>query len=473
MTGTRPTRAQTALALFLLAALLYARSLSSGFVNLDDESTLVYNAYYQGPLPQALRWIFGFHFVHWYPLTWLSWRLDLAVWGLDPFGFHLTNVLLHAANAALVYRAASVLMPSKEAWNPGAAWAALLFAVHPLRVESVSWATERSDVLSAFFLLWSLCAHLEGRRGLALGAYALSLLSKASGVPFPLALAVLDRWRGKDPFAGKVPYLVLSAACAGANAYAQQKAGALWDVASLGLLERVLVAGYNAAFYLARSILPGGLMALYPMPKPFAPTAIFLLCALFTVLLSWLFWRRRRERPELAVSWAWYLLFLLPVMGLVKTGPQLVADRYSYLSCLPWALLAGAWLSKRERWALGALAAGTLALMSFRQQAVWKDSESLWSSMVERDPRHAIARNYLGNLRLKEGRAAEAEALLRRAAELDPCYGAAYNNLGNLLTRTGRLEEAVAAYEKALTCEPGHPVGRRNLQEAVERLRRR
>lgn len=473
MTGTRLRRAQTALALFLIAALLYARSLSCGFVNLDDESNLVFNPYYHGPFLQSLRWMVGFHFVHWYPLTWLSWALDRAVWGLDPFGFHLTNVLLHAANAALVYRAASRLIPSKQDWSPAAAWAALLFAVHPLRVESVSWATERSDVLSAFFLLWSLCWHLDGRRGAALGAYALSLTAKASGVPYPLALVVLDRLRGKDAFAGKLPYLALAAACAAANAYAQQKAGALWPVASLGLLERALVAGYGAVFYFVRTILPRGLMALYPMPKPFVLTWTLALSAGAAVLLTWLFWRRRRERPELAASWAWHLLFLLPVMGLVKSGPQLVADRYSYLSCLPWALLAGAWLAKRERWPLGALAAAALCLMSFRQQAVWKDSESLWTSMVERDPRHAVARNYLGNLRLREGRVEEAERLLRRAAALDPCYGAAYNNLGNLLTRTGRLEEAVRAYEAALACEPGHPVGQRNLREAVERLRRR
>jgi tetratricopeptide (TPR) repeat protein len=377
------TDRRKAVFVFAVTVLVFSRSLYGDFLDWDDRSNLVDNIFYRG---FNLPWIFGLHFVHWYPLTWLSFSLDHALWGLDPFGFHLTNVLLHGANAALFYMAA------------GSVPAALFFSLHPLRVESVAWITERSDLLSAFFLLASL-------RFKSAWLYALAALSKATVVPFPLA------WKP----ARKPVYLALAAAAGALAVLAQRQAGALWSVEQLGPFERLGVYIHNAAFYLAKTVLPFGLMPLYPMPGSFPfPWAAAALLALITFLV----WRRKEWRE----GWCWYLLFLIPVAGLIKTGPQLAADRYSYLACLPLALLV------RGKWSWPILA--LLAVLTWRQQGVWKDSETFWRSMA-------------GNSSF--------------------CHGPARNNLGNLLSRQGRREEAERAYESALVCSPGHPVAVENL----------
>jgi len=368
------------LAVFAVTVLVFSRSLGGEFLDWDDVSNLVTNPHYRG---FNLRWIFGLHFVHWYPLTWLSFSLDHALWGLDPFGFHLTNVLLHGANAALF--ASLTASPT----------AALFFALHPLRVESVAWITERSDLLSAFFLL----AAVKWRGA---GWYAAAVLSKASVTPLPLA------WKP----ARRPAYFALAAGAAVMAVLAQRKIGALWGAEQLGLPERVGVYLYNAAFYVAKTVFPVGLVPLVPMPEDWT---FPWLAASAVALMTAFAWRRRRWRE----GWLWYLLFLAPVAGLVKTGPQLVADRYSYLACLPFALLA------RGRWTWPVLA--VLAVLTWRQQGVWKDSETFW----------------------------------RYTGESGVCAG--WNNLGNALLRKGDRAGAEAAYQEALLCRPGHPVAVENL----------
>lgn len=365
---------------FAVTVLVFSRSLWGDFLDWDDQSNLVFNPHYRG---FNLRWILGLHFVHWYPLTWLSFSLDHALWGLEPFGFHLTNVLLHGANAALFF-SLSGSVPS-----------ALFFALHPLRVESVAWITERSDLLSAFFLL----ACLKWRRTWLYGA---AVLSKASVVPLPLA------WKP-----ARRPAFFALAAFAGVMAVlAQRKIGALWTAQQLGPLDRLGVFLHNAAFYLGKTLFPVGLLPLYPMPETWSfPWAAAAVVALVTALA----WRR----PAWREGWLWYLLFLVPVAGFVKTGPQLAADRYSYLACLPLALLV------RGRWSWPVLAA--LAALTWRQQGVWRDSETFWTY----------------------------------TAQAGVC--AAWNNLGNTRSRKGDLDGAERAYLEALRCRPGHPVAVENL----------
>lgn len=369
--------------IFAATFLVFSRSLGGDFLDWDDRSNLVDNVFYRG---FNLPWIFGLYFVHWYPLTWLSFALDHALWGLHPFGFHLTNVLLHSANAVLFFLVS------------GSVPAALFFSLHPLRVESVAWITERSDLLSAFFLLACL-------RWNSAWLYALAALSKATVTPFPLA------WKP----ARKPAYFALAAAAAAMAVLAQRKLGALWSMEQLGLMDRLGVYLHNAAFYLVKTVLPFGLSPLYPMPESFPFPWGAAALTLFISVLAW-------KKPQWRQGWLWYLLFLVPVAGLIKTGPQLAADRYSYLACLPLALLV------RGKWSWPVL--GLLAALTWRQQGIWKDSETFWRSMTRDE---------------------------------SSCHGPAWNNLGNLLSREGRLAEAEAAYESALRCRPGHPVAVENL----------
>lgn len=483
--AARIPRASAAVA--LITGIAFLRCLQGDFLDWDDQSNLVHNPYYRGFGWSQLRWMFGLNSVHYYPLTWLSFSLDHALWGLRPWGFHLTNIVLHAANAALFFRLCLRLF-EKAGLGPhrivGAALAALIFSLHPLRVEVVAWITERSLLLSTLFLLAALLAYVERWMTLSLALYAASLGAKASGAPLAAVLLVLDAyllrhlelpWRRL--LAEKLPFAALGAAAAGMTLLAQSRIGAPWPMSQWGFGQRLAVAAYNAAFYLGKSLCPLGLMPLYPMPRSLDPLApAFLASAALFAAMTWLAWRLRRRAPAFGASWLCYLLFLLPVAGIVQTGPQFAADRYSYLACLGWAALAGGWLSQRflgpSLLILGAFLLLPLAAATWRQSAVWRNSEIFWTYQAEADPSHAPARNYLGDLRARQGRPASAETLLREAVALDPCYGAALNNLGNLLANTGRLEEAAAQYRRAIVCAPGHAVARHNLGLALRRLGR-
>lgn len=476
------------LAVALATFTAFIPALSGDFLNWDDLDTLVNNSYYRGFSWASLRWIFGFHFGHYYPLTWLSFAADYALWGLNPFGFHLANILLHAANAAMTFLIFQKLLlhvrPGRDAdsLKAPAALGALLFSVHPLRVESVAWITERSDVLAAFFYLSTLLLYLKGRRNAAVGAYVLSLAAKPTPVMLPLTLLVLDayplgllvsghRWKALRE---KLPFFAAAAASGALTLICQNKTGALWSLEALGPVQRFVVAVYNLAFYFYKTLLPTSLLPFYPMPKPFGSLVdAFLASSAFVVVMTASCWLLRRRRPALAAAWTHYVLTLLPVAGLIKTGPQLAADRYSYLSCLSWAVLAAGWLAIREgktrRLALaGAMAATVvLARLTWAQCGVWKDSETFWSYHIRKNPAHATAHFYLGTLNLDKGRLDEAERFLLRALELDPASGAIHNNLGNLLAAQGKAEEAVRHYRLAIEADPRHPVVRHNLAMAL------
>jgi tetratricopeptide (TPR) repeat protein len=506
-----PPLALTAVSLTVLVLATLAAfwpALGNGFVNWDDGANLVDNFNYRGLGWDQLSWMWTtFHMGHYQPLNWMTLGLDYLVWGMDPFGYHLTSLLLHAANAVLFYFVARIAL--RRASSPGdgvqaglaALLAALLFAAHPLRVESVAWATERRDVLSGFFCLATLlfylkaCAPARARADVrllraALACFVLSLLSKAAAMTLPLALLVLDvcplgrlpadpaRWREPEASAvlrEKLPFAAAALPFAVVAFLAQRHTGVIARFSSVGLVERLELAAYGASFYLLKTVAPLRLLPLYARPVRFDAWDPRLVAAAAAAAgVSAAAWLARRRRPELAAAWSWYLILLAPVSGLVLSGIYTAADRYSYLPCLAWALLAAAALQAAARRFATPVLAGALVLacaglipLTRRQCAVWRDSETLWRYTLSIDPDSAPAHNNLGTALGRAGRQDEAAAEFSRALALDPDYAEAHNNLATALVRRGRLDEAVAEYREALRAQPAYAMARDNLGAAL------
>ncbi|MBI4423137.1 MAG: tetratricopeptide repeat protein [Elusimicrobia bacterium] len=488
------------LAIAAAAFVAFLPSFWGQFLDFDDKANLVDNTAFRGLGLGQLRWMFtAYHMGLYIPATWLTFGADYLLWGLDPRGFHLTNLLLHAANAALVYVVALRLYRRAAAgaegtpWSWGAGLAALLFALHPLRVESVAWITERRDVLSACLLLLATLAYLEhaereprasGSMGpwywLSLGAYGVSLLAKAMAMTFPAVLLLLDlyplrrglRWREKLPFAALAFF-------AAANTYwglrGAEKTAVL---GSYDALQSAAFCLYGAAFYLWKSLLPFGLSPLYEAPlrlDPWQPA--YLASAALVAGLTGLAWAWRGRRPAFSAAWAYYLIAISPVVGVVRNGPQIVADRYSYLPCLSWAILAGAaaalWLRDRgeagRRLALAAAAclAVVLGSATWRQCAVWRSSADLWTRVLSLNPGSHTAHNNLANHLWAKGKTDEAEEHYRQALEAQPLYAPSLTNLGGMLLMKGRRTEAMDFLRRSLRLKPGQPEARNNLGVAL------
>jgi tetratricopeptide (TPR) repeat protein len=485
--------------IFLLTAIAFLPTLNNDFVNWDDFDTLVTNSRYQGLGLAQLRWMFTTFFLgHYQPLTWVTWSLDFLLWGKDPFGFHLTNLLTHGVNAVLFYfvcRRLLLLAFGKFADQQqvnmalATAFAALLFAVHPLRVESVAWVTERRDVLSASMLFCTLLCYLRATRAQgqqaarrawlspALGFYLISLLSKATGITLAVVLIILDwyplRRLSADPrdwlnlsarkvFIEKIPFLLLGIIFAVIAIFAQEQAGAMSLLENYPIPRRLAQALYGASFYVWKTLLPVGLSPfyqLYPKPNVFSPFDFrFIISAIVVLSITAGAFALRKRWPALLAAWACYIVVVSPVLGLAQSGPQFVADRYSYLSCVSWALLAGAGLfialrrssslpDAQEKVLVTSGLAGLLLLvlgvLTWNQTYVWRNSESLWRRAVAVNPRSTRAQVYLGTILKSQNKFQEATDHYEQALRIDPDYTDAHYNLALALAGLNRLDSAI------------------------------
>ena len=492
-----------------LTFLAFLPALRNGFVNWDDNYNFLKNFHYRGLDWTQIAWMFStFLGGHYQPLSWLTLGFDYALWGMNPLGYHLTNLMLHAANAAVFFFVARRLLAladpehaesHRSSLDFSAAFAALFFSLHPLRVESVAWVTERRDVLSGLFYLLTVLCYLKasacrdkmnGRRWLlgAIALFALSLLSKVSGITLPLVLVVLDiyplrrlpggpkRWLSPEfrhVWLEKVPFLVLAVPAAGAAILAETQAGSIRSVAEVGLAGRAALSAFSAVFYLWKILVPTGLLPLYERLSPFNPfLPSFVLCGLIVVALGAVLFAGRRRCPAALASLAAYLATLAPVMGFFTNGAQLAADRYSYLSCLAWAVLAGGGLRALRRHAtvLQAVASCVLvvlAVLTWRQTLVWHDSETLWRHVLAARPDTASARNYLGMALQSRGALAEALPQFQEALRLAADYAEAHNNLGTCLQALDRPAQAAAHYREALRLKPDFAEAHNNLGVAL------
>ena len=508
--------------LLLAVAVVFGRTIGFGFVNYDDHGYVYENPHLKrGLSAEEIGWAFTTsHCNNWHPVTWLSYMLDYQFCGLEPWGYHLSNVLMHAAAAILLFlilrRMTGDLWPS--------AFAAAVFAVHPLRVESVVWVAERKDVLSGLFFMLTLAAYASYvRRPFSLLRYltvvllfALGVMAKSMLVTLPFVLLLLDYWPlGRmvlpsmgnpadswgDSWGGsctatpgatvqlspqrtisniwrlvveKLPLFALSAASCVITPLAQGKAVERFDILPLSLrIDNALV---SYAAYIGHSFYPVGLAVFYPHQRSGLPDwqiagALLLLLCICVGAVVW-----RRNYPYFLVGWFWYLGMLVPVIGLVQVGSQAMADRYTYLPQIGLAI-ALAWGADR---AIGTwpgcswLRAGTFALVvgalmgcAWQQTSYWRNSEALWRHAVDCTISNAVAHQNLGAVLAENKHFDEAIAEYWKSLENRPIYPEAHYNLAAALAELGQLDKAIAEYERTLEIKPDYAEAHNNLGNAL------
>ena len=516
--GPRPLRGLLPLLAGALALLPFVPALDAGFVSWDDVPMLVGESGYRGLGPRALGWMLTATVMgHWSPVAWLSFAADYSVGGLDPRVFHATNVALHAVNAALVCVVARRLLglarreraeedgsDRASALNAGALATALLFALHPLRAETVAWISDRRDILCATFVLLAVWAYLRaiaatgrlqgGWPLVSLAAFAAALGSKGVAMTLPALLLLLDWYPLRRGGAGwrallreKAPYVALALAAGVATALALRASGAIADYTQYGPAARLVLAGYALWIHPARMAWPTGLSPLYELPAQVVwwdPR--FMLPALAAAIVTAGLVALRRHWPAATTAWTVSLILLAPVSGVVLAGRHVAADRYTYLSGLGLTLLAAGGLvamrssrrvvTRAAGLGLAALVLVTLGTLTWRQTAFWHDSERLWRRAVVVDADCAACLNNLARalMRPEPGRPpapdrpAEAETLLRRAIGLRPEQAAPYRNLGALLVMAGRWGEAETVFAEVVRRWPDSADGPAGLAAARE-----
>jgi Flp pilus assembly protein TadD len=474
--------------LVVIAFVNFTPALSCPFINLDDPEYVTQNPQIREGLGfERALWAFrAVHSANWHPLTWLSLQLDASLWKgpngeLDPGGFHLTNVLLHAISAGVLFLALEGL--TAAFWRSAAV--ALLFAVHPLRVESVAWISERKDVLSTLFglaTLWAYAAHAAKPTGtrylVVFAAFLLSLLSKPMLVTLPFLLLVLD-WQplGRARSAAdwwplakeKVPLLALAAAVAFYTYQAQESQGSMGGAELFPLSTRLGNAAISYAEYLKKSVWPVGLSIFYPYPVEGVSAASVGLSCVVLVAITAAAVALRRRAPYLLVGWLWYVGTLTPVIGLVQVGGAAYADRYTYfpqiglLMAVCWGAADLARNHLRIAVAAGVAAALVAGWLTWNQLAVWRNSVALWENAIRVSGPNAAALNSLGQAWQQERRDDEAAKAFGEACTVAPGSSFGFTNLGKVRMRQGKTEEAEKLFTVAASLEPPQADAHTNL----------
>lgn len=497
-------------AVSLLTFIVFAPAIGNGFINWDDSVYAFANPNLRKIDGAFFRWIFFTvdpDIANWIPLTLLTHAIDYMVWGADPWGPHLLNVAIHTANTFLVGLVAFRLVRSvrtggqTDVWSAAVAaiFTALVFGIHPLRVESVAWVSERKDLLCGLFFLLSINSYISFASAQAgkIRHYAgalifalLALLSKPMAVSLPFVLLIIDLYplerfsrtglNAERPsstlrlFFEKIPFLALSALASLAAILAQSSSKAVSAVDAYPVATRLWMSLRGYAFYLYKTVWPTNLSTFYPHPVSIDPASIEFAgsAAVFisiTVLCALTF---KRQKAFTAV-WLYYTVTLLPVIGIVKVGAHSVADRYTYLPLIAPVLLAGLFFSRvfaspsHRRLGLGAASGAAVALalgwLTVNQTAIWKDSITFWSHSIDLYP-GASPLPYLNRALAYDdaGRIDEAIADYDSALALKPGYTEAYNNRALLKAAKKAYAEAIADYNRAIEIDPSYAVAYNN-----------
>ena len=469
----------------VLAAITFAAFeavLNNKFINYDDDEYITENQHIQkGFTADAVKWAFTTgKCANWHPLTWLSHILDCKLFGLNPWGHHLVSLLLHIANTVLLF----MLLRAMTAALWKSAFVAAIFAVHPLHVESVAWASERKDVLSGLFWILTMGAYLRyvrrptaARYLLTLLLFALGLMTKPMLVTLPFVLLLLDYWpldrlNSRTAVLEKVPFFVLSAVSSIVTFLVQRSAGAVPGVERLGLRWRIADAVISYAKYIREIFWPSGLSVHYPYDFASLGTWKVVAAGLFLLAVTILIIRQAGKRRYLPVGWLWYLGTLVPVIGLVQAGGQAMADRYTYIP-LTGLFIIAAWGIEELSYSLpgrkavmGILAAGIIsALIIYTSSQVhyWHDSIAVFEHAVKVTKNNSKGYYKLGVAYGQAGRYNEAIDAYKKAAQIQPDYADAHYNLGVAYGKLGRDAEATEAYKETVKIKPDYAEAYNNL----------
>ncbi|MCL6520459.1 MAG: tetratricopeptide repeat protein [Armatimonadetes bacterium] len=473
------------------------------FITLDDPTYVISNEQVKKGLSFAgLKWaLTTMYSANWHPITWLSHMLDYQLFGLNPMGHHLMNLLIHLANTLLLF---SVLRRMTEAvWR--SAFVAALFGVHPLHVESVAWVAERKDVLSTLF--WMLTMHAYSRYAqsptiktylLVVVIFTFGLMSKPMLVTLPFVLLILDYWplerigsSGLMPIVTsrnfrtllfeKISLFFLSGISCVITLSAQGRGGAIQSLEEFTLGVRLANAVVAYASYLIKMIWPYHLIVYYPHPGSNLPAWQVLASGFFLALITFIAIMLGRKYRYLAVGWLWYLGTLVPVIGLVQVGMQAIADRYTYVPligifiAITWGVPAlikphetckrvgGKQIAFSILKSSAALSILALAICTWIQVGYWKDSFSLFRHTLAVCPQNAVAHYNLGVAFVNNGDAEAAMVEFQKALNIKPGYPDAWYNIGVLLQRKGKIDEAIKSYYQAIKLDPTLVQARNNL----------
>ncbi|MGD0816763.1 MAG: tetratricopeptide repeat protein [Verrucomicrobiota bacterium] len=514
--------AAVCLALAAITFAVFVQTTSFGFLNYDDDLYVSQNPMVkEGLTLKGFVWALTYGKIgHWHPLTWLAHMADCQFYGLWAGGHHLTNVALHAAAAVLLFLALREMTGSL--WR--SAFVAAVFAIHPLRAESVAWISECKDALSGVFFMLALWAYARYARqpsgwryAAVVAAFALGLLSKNTLVTLPFVLLLLDWWplhrMKRTSFWGlvreKIPLFLLSVGSCVATILAPEKP---MESSRVQFLERLANAVVSYGIYLRQVFFPAGLAVPYLYPPnglPFWEVAlVFVLLAAISISVL----ACRNRRPYLLVGWLWYLGMLVPAIGIVQISYYAHADRYTYLPgigvvlAVTWAV--GEWSAgwKHRRVALGGLMAGVLSVLmvcAWIQTGYWRNTETLFTHTLACAKGNYIARKNLAEVLLQlgmtdeafteyqkalqvkpnlaehhynlaltlrlEGRLDEAITQFQKALQIKPDFAEAHNNLGNALLEKGEVDEAIAQYQEAVQNKPDYATAHYRLGEALQR----
>jgi protein O-mannosyl-transferase len=500
-TSTRARQVLISAGLALLVVGVFLPSTRNESVNLDDALYVFSNPHVLGGIAwENIRWAFvtldgGF----WHPLTWLSLMLDCELFGVRADGLHLTSLLLHAANTVLLFLALARM--TAAIWR--SAIVAALFAIHPLHVETVAWISDRKDVLSSFFWMMTLLAYARYAEaskkqspgckisyGVTLGLFLCGLMSKATVLTLPAILLALDAWPlrriefapGK-PWWGdarplileKLPFFVAGILVSLVSLFGQKGIGAVPNATEFPIQDRLCNAVLSYGMYLWQTVWPTRLAVYYPYPQSF-PLWTVALVGLSGLGMTCLVLRMWRKFPELTVGWIWYVVTLLPAIGLVQIGGHARADRFTYVPLIGifvmgvWGVTALTKTWRHQKVVVAVVAAVVLiacAVLSRQQLGYWKNSVVLFEHALEVTRDNELAQNNLGNALVRLGRLDEGVQHLREAIRLWPGNAEAHNSLGAALGRQGQLGEAISHLQESLRLSPANADAHCNLGDAL------
>jgi Flp pilus assembly protein TadD len=478
--------------LTMLIWIVFGQTLRHGFVNFDDDRYVYENPHITAGLKMdGLKWFLTHsHASLWHPLTTLSHMADCQIYGLNPAGHHFSNVLLHNFASILLFLVLRAM--TGRTWE--SAFVAAIFAIHPMRVESIAWVAERKDVLSGVFFMLTLGSYFYYTRKPSIWRYvtmsifiACGLMSKATFVTVPIVLLLLDYWplaRGNDfpawrkLFVEKIPLFMLSAAASAATVFAQIVTMA--NLEQLPLLARLKNALVSLVIYLRQTFWPTDLAIFYPHPHNQLNIWIVLVCAIVIIAVTVVAINAKQEAPCLLVGWFWFLVLIAPVSGILQAGLQARADRFTYLPhigitiALTWSVadLTRHW--RHRQLLLRSVGIGIIAiasLLAFRQTTYWRDSVSIWQHALAVTPGNQTAYQnlaaafwFIGKVE-ESRRASRAGAIAHARTTLKdyPYDVATHNDVGVLLLQTGDVRGGIAEWETSLQMAPSDGNALNNL----------
>jgi tetratricopeptide (TPR) repeat protein len=461
------------------------------FVNYDDNKYVYENPdVLNGLTAHNVLWAFTTgYFGNWNPLTWLSYMLDWQLFGLNPAGFHITNLIFHIANTLLLFMVLKRM--TGALWQ--SAFVAVLFALHPLHVEAVAWVSGRKDVLSTFFWLLTMLAYAQyvkkpvaARYLLTLLVFMLGMMAKPMLITLPFVFLLLDYWPlqrriSRQLILEKIPFIVLSIVLTVITFFTQRGLGALTAFTKFSLKFRIYNAFISYVEYIEKMFHPNRLAAFYPHPFTNVSVLYAVISALVLLAVTILVIRFAKRRRYLVTGWFWYLGTLVPVIGLIQVGSFAMADRYTYITLtglfiiIAWGMseLPAKWIYRKIVLGVSMVIVLTaLGICAYQQASYWKNSVTLFSHAIEVTRNNYMAYNNLGNAYARLGRYRQAMDDYEQSIKINSAYANARYNLGVVYEMLNRPNEAIEAYEQAIRINPDYAEAYLALGNAYDKLGR-